>query len=132
MILWKGLTSRRGSVFLEAVLILPWVLFGNALALEVVRRGYLELVVHHASFLEARAHAFRSGGKTMSVSKDFLKTSLGESAMKRFLGEVIGGGENFRYQYFYRYKAFLSFPWKEETKHHFEVVRECKFPLSSH
>jgi len=122
---WKT-RNRRGSVWVEALLTLPILVLSTALAIEVARRAYLEVAFHHFAFLSARASAFRSDKAT---AVRFLDTALGPTVVMS--ARSLGEGAQYRFRVHSRYPAFLSFPWRLGRKHHFEVVRECPFPLSS-
>lgn len=114
---------------LEAAISLLVLLLSTTLAVEVTRRAYFELTFHHFVFLAARERAFRS--HVPSGAREFLEKALGPKILRVQHGMELGEGRSFRYRTYYRYPAFASFPWRTGRKHHFEVVRECQFPLLS-
>jgi len=132
----------RGSVLVEGCFAIGLLTFGLMLNLEIVRRAQFEVVLHHAIFLYTRDRAL---GENVGVSRrdatGFLAAALGDAKGRamarrlRFRDYTWDGG--IEGSVFYRYPFFIPFstagmrvPNNQPTRHHFEMTKKCRFPLS--
>lgn len=130
--------SARGSILVEGLAGVTLLLLAACLNLEVVRRAWYEVTLHHAAFLFARSRALGGGEeRSRRLVRRFLFRALGE-AKARAVGRGLRLGEDVDSlglvsRVHYRFPAFLRFPYDAAgrkpawTKHHFEVTRRCRF-----
>jgi len=133
------LKSRRnrnnGQVLIEASCALALVLGTVWLNLELVRRAQLDLLLHHASFLGARARAMGAPVREARWQmKTFLTNSWGRAGEK--LWRATDYTEDFTdrggwVHLHARFPSLWSFRGEGLTKHHFESTRKCLFPFSA-
>lgn len=129
------MNSRRGSVLLEGTLCLPPLLFAVLLNVELVLRARQEILLQHGAFLFARARAL--GGSQHEARRtlgEFYRAVLGQNSFRAALESTTvteawkpGGLEIKLHR---RYPILLAFPLGKGMKHHFEITRVCRFPLS--
>lgn len=142
MILRKGLklvkTANnfvKGSIILETVIVLPILLFTVLLNLELVQRAKWEVVLQHGAFLFVRTRVL-GGSHQMAKAQlsNFLTQALGEGKARKFMLNLRlleqWDPSKLTVKFQHRYRTLLKFPMGNETKHHYEVTRECHFPLS--
>jgi len=123
---------QRGSVLLEAILILPTVCAALLLNLEWIRRTQYEVALHHAVFLFARHRALGEDfEESRQNARRFLVRALGKAA-QRMAGPR--AWEETRNRRFYsakllevRFERFQKFQEGDRAKHHFQRTTECKF-----
>jgi len=102
--------------------------------LDLIRKTQYELLFHHASFLWVRYRALGSGEREAKKAiLRFLRTALdrdgGEKIQKRLEIQTNPTEYGVEARLHYRYPLLLSFPWRGQTKHHFEVTKTCTFPF---
>lgn len=132
----KSRLARRndGQVLLEAVVIFSLLLGSVWINLELMRRAQLDLLLHHAAFLAARARAL---GASLSATRRELRGflvrgwgSAGNDLWRRtdYSEEFTADGGWVRLHA--RFPSLWNFRGADVTKHHFESTRKCLFPLS--
>jgi hypothetical protein len=99
---------------------------------ELVRRGVIELLLHHSAFLTVRAAVLGKGGA--ALAQGFRKSALGsvasEDFQKRILFQTTVFERAVRTDVYYRYPAWVRLPMASGIKAHFEVTRRCHFSWS--
>lgn len=143
----KSFSSYRGSLLVEMTfLMLPITIF-FLFNLEVFRRSVFEVVLFRLSCEEVRDAVLGiPREKTNQKTKFFLQRALGEQLGIRVhrasnarlfrvetraelnrlrLGTQFGGVA----ERYYRYAQFISFEFRNQKKHHQEIIKRCLFPF---
>jgi len=127
--------SRLGSVLLEGVLAQGLVLLSLMLAWEICRRSVFEVSLQHAAFLAARASVLGEGRRKIEPQLEtFLERAVGAAIARKIthqirtnpLAVIVPGEAVLKY----RFPAFIRFPIAGQWKHHFEMTKSCRFPIS--
>lgn len=127
----------KGSVLVETVFcILPFTLI-LFLCLELLRAGYLHVLVAQSAFIYTRDRALGlSEGESQREVFDFLKNAMGRDngeRMRQLLdfeseahGRTVEGKVHIRYPLFFRFEMENQDPtyWR----HHLEITKKCQFP----
>lgn len=126
------IANSRGALLVEGTIALGvfcTALFAN---LELVRRAYFEVLLHHGAFLGVRAAVLEAEPRA-SVRRFWVK-ALGESHGERFLKsaelDLIPFSRGVLYRAHLEFPTWLNFSVPGGTKHSFEVTRKCRFFLS--
>ena len=125
----------KGSLLLEAVFSLPVLVLAVMINFELIRRAQHEVLMQQGAFILARARALGSSsdGARREV-RMFFESAYGREGARAFWkGLTIQESwkpSGVTVKFHRRYRSFLIFPLKNGFKHHFEITRECHFPLS--
>lgn len=122
--------GNRGAVMVEAAMILFPLLLLLVLLVEMHRRVFQEVLLHHAAFLSIRSRLWGSEHRAREVVDRFLVQAMGREGARGFrrgLSVDFGQGEECFARAYRRYPALIAFSWNGKSKHHFEVTRRCRF-----
>lgn len=120
----RGPGSERGGILVEGVLTVASVGLAVALNVELARRAWKEVLLHHGAFLSAREEAL--GGVTKSSR--FFDLARERGAFVEV--ERVSSSEGVTAKAHQRFPSLVRFDFGRGSKHHFEVTHQCTFPYS--
>lgn len=124
--------KNKGFASVEAVLtLIPMSLF-CCLVLEMARRPWFEVAAHWTSFVLAREALVLGPFRAQSKAKQTLNKLLKPIKTDGMTADAELFADHWRSRVWIRYPAFARFPWKNKSKHHFEVTKRCTFSFRSY
>ncbi len=139
MISWRGLgkmalrVGESGAVIVEAALVLFPLVLMLTLLVELHRRVFEEVLLHHVAFIAVRARVWGSPAKAERSVAHFLDQVVGPkfgASYGRSLKVDFGYGQTCFARVYRRFPLLLPFRRGAIRKHHFEVTRRCRFSCS--
>lgn len=131
----RGLAVRdrtRGSLLVEAVIGLSLVCMACVANLELVRRSFYEVLLHHGAFLAVRGAVF--GTPPSLPAQRFWNAALGTERAKGFRRQTDFSLQRYSdgvlVRAHFSYPSWFQFPLENGLKRSFEVTRKCHFVLS--
>ncbi len=129
----KLIPKNQGQLVIEALLILPLVLWLSGLGLDLVRRAEHHLVFAHITCLVARERVLgrdeRSADELVRSHLSRFWGGMGRGRETQLEVEEVISRNQWEVAAHIRYPAFFRFPWQGKTKHHMEASERCSFPI---
>ncbi len=126
--------NKKGAILVEATIVLFNVALVIFLHFELIRRSYFEVLMHYGAFTMVRLRAFGySKESSNNIVKNIFIKAFDEKRGLKFYSKIKRSEElvsrGLEAKFWVRYPTLLRFPYKNQTKHHFEITRKCIYPL---
>ncbi len=122
------LAGNRGSILVEALIVLPVCVLALSAGAELSRRAVYEAALHHAAFLFVRGAVFESESMGRKSATRFWKRAVW--AQRTPLMDPILYPTHLCAKLYWRFPALQVFRFGAHTKHSFEATRQCRFFFS--